>query len=99
MRPASSPPLIRDRKTESVNSCSGQGFFQQTVRGLCGGIAAWPLAAYAQQGAEPRRIGILGADATVWKPWMAAFVTRLRELSWIVGANITIEYRWAEGSS
>ena len=72
---------------------------REFIRGLCSGIAAWPLAAYAQQGAEPRRIGILGADATVWKPWMAAFVTRLRELGWIVGANITIEYRWAEGSS
>jgi ABC-type uncharacterized transport system substrate-binding protein len=72
---------------------------REFIRGLCGGIAAWPLAAYAQQGAEPRRIGILGADATVWKPWMAAFVTRLQELGWIVGENITIEYRWAEGRS
>jgi putative ABC transport system substrate-binding protein len=35
----------------------------------------------------------------VWKPWMAAFVTRLRELGWIVGENIAIEYRWAEGKS
>jgi putative ABC transport system substrate-binding protein len=72
---------------------------REFIRGLCGGIAAWPLAAYAQQGAEPRRIGILGADATVWKPWMAAFATRLQELGWIVGENITIEYRWAEGRS
>jgi putative ABC transport system substrate-binding protein len=72
---------------------------RQFIRGLCSGIAAWPLAAYAQQGAEPRRIGILGADATVWKPWMAAFIARLRELGWIVGANITVEYRWAEGRS
>jgi putative ABC transport system substrate-binding protein len=59
----------------------------------------WPLAAYAQQKGEPRRIGILGADAMVWKRWMAAFVTRLRELGWIVGENIAIEYRWAEGKS
>jgi putative tryptophan/tyrosine transport system substrate-binding protein len=72
---------------------------REFIRGLCHGIAAWPLAAYAQQGAEPRRIGILGADATVWKPWMAAFVARLRELGWIVGENITVEYRWAEGRS
>jgi putative ABC transport system substrate-binding protein len=35
----------------------------------------------------------------VWKLWMAAFVTRLRELGWIVGENIAIEYRWAEGKS
>ncbi len=72
---------------------------REFIRALCSGVAVWPLAAYAQQGAEPRRIGILGADAMVWKPWMAAFVTRLRELGWIVGENIAIEYRWAEGKS
>jgi putative ABC transport system substrate-binding protein len=48
---------------------------------------------------KPRRIGVLGADATVWKPWTAAFDARLRELGWIEGDNIAIEYRWAEGSS
>jgi putative ABC transport system substrate-binding protein len=69
------------------------------IRGLCSGIAGWPLAAYAQQVSEPRRIGVLGADATVWKPWMAAFIARLRDLGWIVGENIAIEYRWAEGRS
>jgi putative tryptophan/tyrosine transport system substrate-binding protein len=67
------------------------------IRGLCSGIAGWPLAAYAQQIDQPRRIGVLGADATVWKPWMAAFIARLRELGW--GENIAIEYRWAEGMS
>ena len=30
--------------------------------------------------------------------WVAAFVQRLRELGWIEGRNIAIEYRWAEGS-
>jgi putative tryptophan/tyrosine transport system substrate-binding protein len=72
---------------------------RQFIRGLCGGLVAWPLAAYAQQIDQPQRIGILGADATVWKPWMAAFIARLRELGWIVGENIAIEYRWAEGIS
>jgi putative tryptophan/tyrosine transport system substrate-binding protein len=72
---------------------------RQFIRGLCSGVVAWPLAAYAQQVSNPRRIGVLGADATVWKPWMAALIARLRELSWIVGENIAIEYRWAEGRS
>ena len=71
---------------------------RQFIRGLCSGVAAWPLAAYAQQGGEPRRVGVLGADATVWRPWIAAFVARLRELGWIEGDNIAIEYRWTEGS-
>jgi len=52
-----------------------------------------------EQGAEPRRIGVLGADATVWKPWMAAFVARLRERGWAEGENIAIEYRWSGGMS
>jgi len=30
---------------------------------------------------------------------MAAFIARLRDLGWIVGENIAIEYRWAEGRS
>jgi putative ABC transport system substrate-binding protein len=72
---------------------------RQFIRGLCSGIAAWPLAAYGQQGGEPRRVGVVGADATVWRPWMAAFIARLRDLGWIVGENIAIEYRWAEGRS
>jgi len=72
---------------------------RQFIRGLCSGVAAWPLATYAQQGSEPRHIGVLGADATVWEPWMAALIARLRQLGWIVGENIAIEYRWAEGKS
>ncbi len=72
---------------------------REFIRGLCSGIAGWPLAAYAQQVSDPPRIGVLGADAAVWKPWMAAFIARLRELGWIVGENIAIEYRWAEGRS
>jgi putative ABC transport system substrate-binding protein len=30
--------------------------------------------------------------------WHAAFLQRLRELGWIDGRNLVIEYRWAEGS-
>jgi len=72
---------------------------RQFIRGLCSGLATWPLGAYAQQVGNPRRIGILGADAIVWKPWMAALIARLRELGWRLGENIAIEYRWAEGRS
>jgi putative tryptophan/tyrosine transport system substrate-binding protein len=57
----------------------------------------WPLAAHAQQPVKPPTIGFLGTDASVWSPWTAAFVQRLRELGWIEGRTIAIEYRWSEG--
>ena len=65
---------------------------------LLGGAAAWPLAADAQQQAgKLPTIGVLGSDATVWAPWTAAFERRLRQLGWVEGQTIAIEYRWAEG--
>ena len=68
---------------------------------LLGGAAvAWPLAARAQQPATLPTIGYLGASPPeVASQWTAAFVQRLRELGWIEGRTITIEYRWADGST
>jgi putative ABC transport system substrate-binding protein len=65
---------------------------------LLGGAAAWPLAARAQPTAKLPTIGFLGtAAASAWAPWTAAFVQRLRELGWIEGRTVAIQYRWAEG--
>jgi ABC-type uncharacterized transport system substrate-binding protein len=62
-----------------------------------GAVATWPLVARAQQAGRLPTVGFLGVDALVWGPWTAAFVGRLRELGWIEGRTIAIEYRWAEG--
>ena len=72
---------------------------REFIKIACGLVGAWPLAAVAQQPGKQRLIGILGADATVWRPWSAAFVARLRELGWNEGDTIAIEYRWAAGRS
>jgi putative ABC transport system substrate-binding protein len=67
---------------------------------LGGGAASWPLAARAEQPGKLPTIGYLGtATASAWSPWTAAFVQRLREIGWIEGRNLAIEYRWAEARS
>jgi putative ABC transport system substrate-binding protein len=65
---------------------------------LLGATAAWPLAARAQQAGKLPTIGFLGATTpSVESQGVAAFVQRLRELAWVDGRNVAIEYRWAEG--
>ena len=63
---------------------------------LLGGVAVWPIAARAQPQAKLPTIGFLGTSASAWSSWTAAFVQRLRELGWIEGRTIAIEYRWSE---
>jgi putative ABC transport system substrate-binding protein len=63
-----------------------------------GAAAAWPLSARGQQPAKVPLIGFLGASTvSAGNQWAAAFVQRLRELGWIEGRTVVIEYRWAEG--
>jgi putative ABC transport system substrate-binding protein len=65
---------------------------------LGGAVATWPLTALAQQPRKVPTIGFLGAGtSSVWTQWTAAFVQRLRELGWVDGRTVIIEYRWAEG--
>src|SRR5262245_43467040 len=64
---------------------------------LGGAVAGWPVIVRAQQTGKLPTIGFLGADASSWSSWTAAFVQRLRELGWIEGRTIAIEYRWNEG--
>ena len=69
---------------------------REFIAGL--GAVAWPLVARAQQPAKLPTIGFFGTtSATAWSSWSSAFVQRLRELGWIEGNSVAIEYRWAEG--
>jgi len=66
---------------------------------LGGAVVARPLAARAQQEKLPT-IGFLGtATLSTMNSRVAALVQRMRELGWIDGRNVAIEYRWAEGRS
>jgi putative tryptophan/tyrosine transport system substrate-binding protein len=65
---------------------------------LGGAAAAWPLAARAQQPWKLQTIGFSGQSTrSAESEFVAAFTQRLRELGWIEGRTITIEYRWSEG--
>jgi len=66
---------------------------------LLGGAAvAWPLAVRAQQPGKLPTIGFFGAATpSAWRHRVASFVQRLRELGWIEGRTIAIDYRWADG--
>jgi putative ABC transport system substrate-binding protein len=63
-----------------------------------GAAAAWPHTARAREPGKSPTIGFLGATtSTIWGAFVGAFLQRLRELGWIDGYNIAIEYRWTEG--
>jgi putative ABC transport system substrate-binding protein len=71
---------------------------RRTIITLLGGAVAWPAAARAQQTNRVPIIGFLGgATPSAESQRSAALVQRLRELGWIEGRTVAIEYRWAEG--
>jgi putative ABC transport system substrate-binding protein len=65
---------------------------------LGAGALAWGGAVRAQAPAKVRRIGLLSpispSDTALWHQ---AFRLGLRDLGWVEGKNISIEYRYAEG--
>ena len=70
------------------------------IAGL-GGVAAWPLAARAQQGNRVRRIGVLlpGVESALSNPLVSAFTQALAALGWIDGRNVRMDLRWAGGDT
>jgi putative tryptophan/tyrosine transport system substrate-binding protein len=71
---------------------------RQFIAALSGVWATWPLAAGAQQPGKLQTIGFSGQSTrSAESELVAAFTQRLRELGWLEGRTITIEYRWSEG--
>ena len=64
---------------------------------LIGGAALWPLAGAAQPARKVWRIGYLGfGTAAAFADRVEALRAGLRDLGYIEGKNIVIEFRWAE---
>jgi putative tryptophan/tyrosine transport system substrate-binding protein len=63
---------------------------------LLGGAAAWPVAARAQQ-AMPVLGFLSSLSLAATERWVAAFRQTLKDIGYVEGQNLTIEYHWAEG--
>ena len=72
---------------------------REFISALGGAVVALPLVPARAQTAKLPTVGFLGVQTRAnQEKWTAAFVQRLRELDWIEGRTVLIEYRWAEGS-
>jgi len=70
------------------------------LRTISGGLLAVPFAARAQQPGKVYRLGYLSQPTreSVERA-LRSFLRALRELGWVEGENLVIEYRWAEGNA
>jgi putative ABC transport system substrate-binding protein len=62
-----------------------------------GGAAAMPFAARAQQGAVPVIGALSGVLPSTFAKELEVFRKSLAEVGYVIGQNVQIEYRWAEG--
>src|SRR5437870_6659202 len=64
---------------------------------MAGGLLAAPLDVEAQHTGKVYRVGFLWDSPAVWAHGFEGFRQGLRDLGWVEGKNIVVEYRWAEG--
>src|SRR5262249_29515844 len=75
---------------------------REFIRLLAGATYVWPLAPRAQQPGQMRRIGVLMGYAESdleAQAWVTAFVQGFKDLGWIVGRNVSIDYRFGAGDT
>ena len=66
---------------------------------LLSGACTWPLGAWAQQVTKIYRVGVLETRSRAQNPNFIALVDELRNLGYVEGRNLLIEYRSAEGQA
>ena len=64
---------------------------------LAGGLVAAPLAVHGQPGGKVARLGVLLFSTPTTDPNLAALIAGLRDLGYVEGRNVALEYRYAEG--
>ena len=89
-------PVARIRRLRALGMNAARGVLAVTV---FLGVFVGPPAANAQRAEKLYRIGYLGnGDLTTSAPTVDGFRQGLRELGWIEGQDVSIEYRWADGN-
>jgi putative ABC transport system substrate-binding protein len=74
---------------------------REFIKVIGGGAVAWPLAARAQQPERMRRVTVLlglGEKDLEAQKRAKAFRLGMRDLGWIEGRNIQVEYRFTESN-
>jgi len=74
----------------------GQLKRREFLRVLGGAATGWPVAARAQQPNKNARVGFLGVrpDIPMFVGSYSAFIDELRQLGWVEGQNLTVEFQY-----
>ena len=68
------------------------------VLAFCVALLSWPLPSTAQPPGKIHRIGLLlAASPEIAAPWIVIGKSALREIGYVEGANLVIEYRHVSG--
>ena len=73
---------------------------RQFITLLGGAAVAWPFPAWAQQGGNVARVGVLlnlAAEDPEGQSRLAAFLQGMQEAGWAVGRNLRVDLRWGAG--